>query len=75
MLAPQGNTAPYMMYAYARPQGISRKGEIDFENLKDNAQIILDGELELVLAKHLLQFEPVISEIEFVTKSLVSISV
>jgi arginyl-tRNA synthetase len=64
MLALQGNTAPYMMYAYARPQGISRKGDIDFDNLGDNAQIILDGELELILAKHLLQFESIITEVE-----------
>jgi arginyl-tRNA synthetase len=30
MLALQGNTAPYMLYAYVRVQGISRKGGIDF---------------------------------------------
>ncbi|WP_310487146.1 arginine--tRNA ligase [Chamaesiphon sp. VAR_69_metabat_338] len=64
MLALQGNTAPYMMYAYVRPQGISRKGEIDFDNLGDNAQIILNGELELILAKHLLQFGVTIMEVE-----------
>ncbi|WP_432810504.1 arginine--tRNA ligase [Pantanalinema sp. GBBB05] len=33
MLALQGNTAPYMLYAYVRIQGISRKGGIDFNNL------------------------------------------
>lgn len=33
MLALQGNTAPYMLYAYVRVQGISRKGGIDFNNL------------------------------------------
>jgi arginyl-tRNA synthetase len=64
MLALQGNTAPYMMYAYVRPQGISRKGDIDFDNLGDNAQIILNGELELILAKHLLQFGSTITEVE-----------
>ncbi len=30
MLALQGNTAPYLLYAYVRVQGISRKGNIDF---------------------------------------------
>ena len=33
MLDLKGNTAPYMMYAYVRVQGISRKGEIDFSTL------------------------------------------
>ena len=64
MLALQGNTAPYMMYAYVRVQGISRKGGIDFENLGSNAQIILTEELELALAKHLLQLGSVITEVE-----------
>ncbi len=64
MLALQGNTAPYMMYAYVRVQGISRKGGIDFENLGDNAQIILNEELELTLAKHLLLLGTIITEVE-----------
>ena len=64
MLALQGNTAPYMMYAYVRVQGISRKGGIDFDRLGDNAQIILNEELELTLAKHLLQLGTVINEVE-----------
>ena len=64
MLALQGNTAPYMMYAYVRVQGIKRKGGIDFDNLGDNAQIILNEELELALAKHLLQLGSVITEVE-----------
>jgi arginyl-tRNA synthetase len=64
MLALQGNTAPYMMYAYVRVQGISRKGGIDFDNLGDNAVVILDEELELTLAKHLLQLGSIIAEVE-----------
>jgi arginyl-tRNA synthetase len=64
MLALQGNTAPYMMYAYVRVQGISRKGGIDFENLGDNAQIILNEELELALAKQLLQLGSIVAEVE-----------
>ncbi|MCY7336541.1 MAG: arginine--tRNA ligase [Chamaesiphon sp.] len=64
MLALQGNTAPYMMYAYVRVQGISRKGGIDFDRLGDRAQIILNEELELTLAKHLLQLGTVINEVE-----------
>jgi arginyl-tRNA synthetase len=64
MLALQGNTAPYMMYAYARVRGISRKGGIDFESLGANAPIILNEELELTLAKHLLQLGSIVSEVE-----------
>ncbi|WP_017318557.1 arginine--tRNA ligase [Mastigocladopsis repens] len=64
MLALKGNTAPYMLYAYVRTQGISREGKIDFEKLGADASIILREETELTLAKHLLQLDEVISEVE-----------
>ncbi len=64
MLALQGNTAPYMLYAYARIQGISRKGGINFEELGDNAKVLLQHETEVTLAKHLLQLGEVISTVE-----------
>jgi arginyl-tRNA synthetase len=63
MLALQGNTAPYMLYAYVRVQGISRKGQIDFEKLGADVQMTLREETELVLAKHLLQLEDVLMEV------------
>jgi arginyl-tRNA synthetase len=53
-----------MMYAYVRPQGISRKGNIDFDNLADSAQILLNEEAEIILAKHLLQLGSIITEVE-----------
>ncbi|MGV0024099.1 arginine--tRNA ligase [Phormidesmis priestleyi] len=59
MLALQGNTAPYMLYAYARVQSISREGKIDFQNL-GAAKILLQEEAELTLAKHLLQLEDIV---------------
>ncbi|MGB3787180.1 MAG: arginine--tRNA ligase [Phormidesmis sp.] len=62
MLALQGNTAPYMMYAYVRVQGISRKGEIDLSTL--DAQVELAEESELTLAKHILQLDEVLAEVE-----------
>ncbi|MEM8503811.1 MAG: arginine--tRNA ligase [Cyanobacteria bacterium P01_D01_bin.1] len=62
MLALQGNTAPYMMYAYVRVQGISRKGEIDLSML--DAQVKLTEESELTLAKHLLQLDEVLAQVE-----------
>ena len=64
MLALQGNTAPYMLYAYVRIQGISRKGGIDFDNLGADAKILLQEETELVLAKHLLQLSEVLTDDE-----------
>lgn len=63
MLALQGNTAPYMLYAYVRVQGISRKGQIEFENLGSNARVLLDEETELVLAKHLLQLNEILAQV------------
>jgi arginyl-tRNA synthetase len=62
MLAEKGNTAPYMLYAYARVQSIGREGGIDFSQL-DNAMINITEEAELTLAKHLLQLESVINEV------------
>jgi arginyl-tRNA synthetase len=64
MLALQGNTAPYLLYAYVRVQGISRKGGIDFEQLGADCPIVLQEETELALAKYLLQFDEVLSEVE-----------
>ncbi|WP_324282093.1 arginine--tRNA ligase [Cyanobacterium aponinum UTEX 3221] len=64
MLALQGNTAPYLLYAYVRVQGISRKGNIDLDKLESNQDILLTEETELVLAKHLLQLDYIIKEVE-----------
>jgi arginyl-tRNA synthetase len=52
MLALQGNTAPYLQYAYARIKSIFRKAESG----KRKAEIILSAPEELALAKHLLNF-------------------
>lgn len=60
MLALQGNTAPYMLYAYVRVQGISRKGNINFKSLGANCPIVLEDESELALAKYLLQFDEIL---------------
>lgn len=64
MLALQGNTAPYMLYAYVRVQGIRRKGGINFDNLDAGAKVILESDAELVLAKHLLQLNEVINAVD-----------
>jgi arginyl-tRNA synthetase len=64
MLSLKGNTAPYLLYAYVRIQGISRQGNIDFANLGINRQIFLKEDAELTLGKHLLQLDEVIKEVE-----------
>lgn len=63
MLSLQGNTAPYLLYAYVRVQGIKRKGEIDFDQVGADAKIELKEEAELTLAKHLFQLDEVIETV------------
>jgi arginyl-tRNA synthetase len=63
MLALQGNTAPYMLYAYVRVQGIKRKGQIEFAQLGTDFPILLREETELVLAKHLLQLGEILDQV------------
>ena len=63
MLALQGNTAPYLLYAYVRVQGISRKGQINLQALDTEATIHLEDESEFALAKHILQLDEAIAEV------------
>jgi arginyl-tRNA synthetase len=64
MLALQGNTAPYLLYAYARIKSISREGQIDLQSLGENSAVFLQEATEQVLAKTLLQLTEVIKEVE-----------
>ena len=63
MLSLQGNTAPYMLYAYARIKSILREEKINYAAL-ENTQVILQDEAEIDLAKYLLQLNEVIEIIE-----------
>ncbi len=63
MLALQGNTAPYMLYVYARVRSIGRKGEIDWAQLGTPAVVFTEDQ-EKTLAKHLLQMNMVLAEVE-----------
>ena len=55
MLALNGNTAPYLLYAYARIKSIFRKSETsNIEHRTSNIQ--LSAPEEIALAKHLLNF-------------------
>ena len=59
MLALDGNTAPYLMYAHARIRSIFRKAGIDAADRKSaigNRKSDLSDPHELALAKHLLRF-------------------
>ncbi len=63
MLSLQGNTAPYMMYAYVRVRGIAREGGIDFDKLDDKARVILNEPQEFALAKQLLKFDDTLESV------------
>jgi arginyl-tRNA synthetase len=54
MLALQGNTAPYLLYAYTRIRSIFRKGGRDTAG--DPGEFVLNAPEELALARHLLNF-------------------
>jgi arginyl-tRNA synthetase len=54
MLSLQGNTAPYLQYAYARIRSIFRKAGADAQ--LSTSQLALNAPEELALAKHLLNF-------------------
>ena len=56
MLALQGNTAPYLVYAYARIKSIFRKSEAESASRQPPAAIALAAPEELALARHLLNF-------------------
>ncbi|WAH52438.1 arginine--tRNA ligase [Pseudescherichia vulneris] len=56
MLAFEGNTAPYMQYAYTRVLSVFRKADID-ESVLANANVVIAEDREAQLAARLLQFE------------------
>ena len=56
MLAFEGNTAPYMQYAYTRVLSVFRKANID-ESVLANTTVNITEDREAQLAARLLQFE------------------
>jgi arginyl-tRNA synthetase len=57
MLALNGNTAPYLQYAYARVQSIFRKGNIQHPTSNiQHPTVILSAPEEIALARHLLDY-------------------
>jgi arginyl-tRNA synthetase len=55
MLSLQGNTAPYLLYAYTRVQSIFRKGG-ETGTGGTAAEIVLETPEEMAVARHLLNF-------------------
>lgn len=60
MLSFEGNTAPYLQYAYARIRSIFRKAGIDTNSL---TQLSIGAEEEKALALKLLQFEETLGQV------------
>ncbi|MCV5926468.1 DALR anticodon-binding domain-containing protein, partial [Escherichia coli] len=56
----EGNTAPYMQYAYTRVLSVFRKAGID-ENAMIDAPVVIAEDREAQLAARLLQFEETLS--------------
>ena len=50
MLSLEGNTTPYMLYAYARIRSIARKANVDFAVLATETPIVLKHPSEIALA-------------------------
>ena len=61
MLSFEGNTAPYLQYAYTRIRSIFRKAKIDAKTL--SSPIIITENQEKTLALKLLQFDEVIDQV------------
>lgn len=55
LLSFEGNTAPYLHNAYVRIRAIFRKGNINFDDIK-NTPIILTEDIEHILAIKILEF-------------------
>lgn len=61
MLAFEGNTAPYMQYAYTRVSSVFKRAGIDEKSL--TADIVLTEDREKALAARLIQFEETITQV------------
>lgn len=61
MLSFEGNTAPYLQYAYTRIRSIFRKAKIDSDSF--SAPAIIDSSHEKQLALKILQFHDVLNQV------------
>ncbi len=63
MLSLEGNTAPYMLYAYARIRAIGRKAGVAYEALPTNVPLQLQHPSEAKLALTILRFREILDVI------------
>ena len=56
MCSLEGNTAPYLLYAYARIRSIGRKAGVNFADLPTGDPLLIDHATEVTLATKLVQF-------------------
>lgn len=61
MISFEGNTAPYLLYAYTRVASIFRKAGIDESQLQGT--VILNEEIEKELASKIAQFDEVVNRV------------
>jgi arginyl-tRNA synthetase len=61
MLSFEGNTGPYMQYAYTRIRSIFRRADIDMEGL--DGEMIIGTDQEKALALKLLQFSEAVEQV------------
>lgn len=61
MLSFEGNTAPYLQYAYTRVQSIFRREDISPDSLQ--GEFVLDHDAELTLAVKLLQYPEAVEDV------------
>ncbi|MCE0557194.1 arginine--tRNA ligase [Motilimonas sp. E26] len=61
MLSFEGNTAPYLLYAYTRVASVFEKAEVNASEL--TGSVLLEHEKELDLASKLVQFNEVITSV------------
>jgi arginyl-tRNA synthetase len=68
MLSLNGNTAPYMLYAYARICGIIRKasGQESAEKIKwpEASEVVITDDAELELVRNLVKLADILNEVE-----------
>lgn len=61
MLSFEGNTAPYLLYAYSRVASIVRRSEMNIDDLQGD--IVIQEPQERALAMQLVQFEEAIQQV------------
>ncbi|WP_395342168.1 arginine--tRNA ligase [Ningiella sp. W23] len=63
MLSFEGNTAPYLQYAYTRIRSIFRKADLDMDKVTGATSIFIENDAEHALCVKLLQFEEVLQSL------------